>query len=141
MSTLAANEPRAYESEENPSLNDLPMVGTDIIFEGAAVGDNASGLSRPLVGGDVFQGFADRKCDNSAGAASAKAVHLRQKGDVVLSVTGVSSAADEHETVYATDDNTFTLSPTGGSSIGKVKRWISGTKCVVHFEGASLRSI
>jgi hypothetical protein len=141
MTTLATNEPRAFEAEEIQSLNDLPMVASDIIYEGAAVGDNGSGISRPLVAGDVFQGFADRKCDNSAGAASAKNVHVRQKGDIVLSVVGVSSAADEHEVVYATDDNTFTLTSSGGSSIGKVKRWISSTKCVVHFEGASLRSI
>lgn len=141
MTTLAANKARAYEAQEEPSINDLPVVATDIIYEGAAVGDNGSGISRPLVAGDVFQGFADRKCDNSAGAASAKNVRVRQRGAVVLAVTGVSSAADEHETVYATDDDTFTLTASGGSSIGKVKRWITSTSCVVYFEGASLRSI
>lgn len=140
MTTLAANKQRAYEAQEEPSINDLPAVNADIIYEGAAVGDS-SGYARPLVGGDAFQGFADRKCDNSAGAAGAKNVRLRQRGAVVLTVTGASAVTDEGSTVYATDDDTFTLTASGGSSIGKVKRWISGTSCVVYFEAASLRSI
>jgi hypothetical protein len=141
MTTLAVNTPRTYESQEPPSFNDIPMVASDIIYEGAAVGDNGSGIARPLVTTDPFLGFADRKCDNSAGAASDKAVRVRQRGCIVLDVTGVSSAAQEHDTVYATDDNTFTLTASGASAIGKVKRWISSTKCVVYFEALSVRSV
>ena len=140
MTTLAINKQRAYEAQEEPSINDLPAVATDIIYEGAACGDS-SGYIRPLVAADAFQGFADRKCDNSLGAAGGKNVRLRQRGAVVLTVTGASAVTDEGSTVYATDDDTFTLTASGGSSIGKVKRWISGTSCVVYFEAASLRSI
>jgi len=58
MTTLAVNLPRSYEQGDR---NDLPVVAADIIYEGAAVGDNASGLARPLVAADPFLGFAERR--------------------------------------------------------------------------------
>lgn len=140
MATLAANKPRTYEAQEEPSFNDLPAVASDIIYEGAAVGDS-SGNGRPLVGGDAFQGFADRQCDNSAGAAGAKNVRLRQRGVIIVPVTGVTAITDEGSTVYATDDDTFTLTASGASAIGKIIRRISGTTCAVYFEAAAKRSI
>ncbi len=140
MTTLAKNSPRIYDAQEEPSFNDLPAVASDIIYEGAAVGDS-SGNGRPLVAADTFQGFADRKCDNSAGAAGDKKIHVRQRGVITLSVTGVTGVSDEGSTVYATDDDTFTLTASGASAIGKVKRFVSGTTVEVYFESASLRSI
>ena len=53
-------------------------------------------------------------------------------------MTGIANVTDA---VYATDDDTFTLTATGGLQIGKVSRWISGTTCMVYFEAANLRSI
>lgn len=138
MTTLAENNPRSYESGD---INGLPVVATDIIYEGAAVGDNGSGYSRPLVAADPFQGFALRKADNSAGAAGAKRVETLQKGKIVLPVTGVTGVGDEGSTVYASDDNTFTLTSSGNSAIGKVARHISGTSVLVYFEAVSMRSI
>lgn len=140
MATLIANEPRAYATDP-VSRNDLPMIASDIIYEGAAVGDDGSGLARPLVAADPFLGFASRKADNSAGVASAEDVKVYDHGTVQLSVTGVSSADDVNETVYATDDNTFTLTASGASSIGKVLKWVSGTTCLVYFEAVYKRSI
>ena len=142
MTTLAADSHRTYElNRALDKTNDLPVIASDIIYEGAAVGDNGSGLARPLVAGDPFMGFALKQCDNSAGAASAKNVNLQESGGIVLDVTGVSSAADVGEAVYATDDNVFTLTASGASAIGKVMRWISSTKCVVKFESVAMRSI
>jgi hypothetical protein len=138
MATLATNSPRAYELGE---FNELPMIAADIIYEGAAVGDNGSGLARPLVAQDPFMGFAQRKADNSAGAASAVKVQVRTRGLIELTVVGAASAADVGETVYASDDDTFTLTSTSNTPIGKVHRWVSGTTCVVAFEAVSARSI
>jgi hypothetical protein len=140
MATLAADKVRPFELTGTPDLNDLPVVAADIIYEGAAVGDSA-GLARPLVALDAFMGFAERQCDNSAGAASAKNVRVRSRGFVSLSVTGAASADDHGATVYASDDDTFTLTSTSNSSIGKVHRWVSGTTCIVYFEAAALRSL
>jgi len=138
MATLAQDKPRAFGVGD---FNELPVIASDIIFEGAAVGDNASGLARPLVAADPFLGFAKERCDNSAGAASARNVKVFERGKIELDVTGVASAADVGEAVYASDDDTFTLTSAGNSAIGKVVRWVSGTRCVVYFEGVQVRSL
>jgi hypothetical protein len=139
MSTLAINKPRAFETGD---FNDLPVIAADIIYEGAAVGESSTtGTFRPLVAGDTFAGFAVRQCDNSAGAASAKKVKVQQVGRAHLPITGVTGITDEGSTVYASDDDTFTLSSTGNSAIGKIIRHVTSTTCVVAFEAATRRSI
>lgn len=140
MATLAADKSRKFGIDEGAHSNQA-VVASDIIYQGAAVGDNASGYARPLVGGDVFLGFAFAKADNSSGSAGDIDVELRTKGEVTLTVTGVSGVADQQETVYATDDDTFTLTASGASSIGKVLRWVTSTTAVVYFEAGAVRSI
>lgn len=140
MTTLAADSIRTYEAGANDIFNDLPAVATDILYEGSAAG-MSSGYARPLVAGDSFAGFVHRQCDNSAGAAGAKNVKVRQKGHIIAAVVGVTAVTDVGSTVYMSDDNVFTLSSTSNSSIGKIIRWISSTSCVVAFEAVSLRSI
>jgi hypothetical protein len=140
MATLSADKSRKFGISEGPHAN-LPVIANDCIYQGAAVGDNASGGFRPLVAADVFQGFAFAKADNTGGAASAIDVEVRTEGTVELSVTGVTGIGDQGETVYATDDDTFTLTASGASSIGKIERWITGTTCVVYFQAGFKRSI
>jgi len=134
MATLATDTPRKFEVNEDPVFNDLPVIASDIIYEGAAVGDNASGYARPLVAADPFWGFADVQADNSSGAAGDINVRVRQKGSVELTVVGVTGVGDVGTAVYASDDNTFTLTATANTLIGKVARWVSGTTCVVRYE-------
>lgn len=142
MATLAADKKRAFEVVPDKEFGEIPIIASDIVYEGAAVGESSSsGTGRPLVGGDTFLGFAARRCDNASGSASAKNIHVYQRGSVQLAVTGVSSTADVGATVYATDDDTFTLTASGASAIGKVLRWITSTSCIVRFEGAQVRSI
>ena len=138
MTTLAANTPRDFVLGET---QDLPVIASDIIYEGAAVGENGSGYFRPLVATDPFAGFAQSKADNSAGAAGAINVRVKTRGRVILAVTGVTAVTDEGSTVYAADDNDFTLTSTSNTAIGKVVRYISGTSVEVYFEAASFRSI
>lgn len=138
MTTLSINKPRDFVLGE---LQDLPVVASDIIYEGAAVGENGSGYFRPLVAADVFAGFAERQADNSAGAAGAINVRVKPRGRVILSVAGVTAVTDEGSTVYASDDDTFTLTSTSNSAIGKIVRYISGTTVEVYFEASSFRSL
>jgi len=141
MTTLAKNQPRAFEEGE---INDLPVIANDIIYEGAAVGESSTtGTFRPLAAGDNFAGFATRKADNTAvGAAAGDVnVNVKQKGKIQLSVVGVTGVTDEGSTVYASDDDTFTLSSTGNSAIGKIIRYVTGTTVIVAFEAVSRRSI
>ena len=145
MATLSVDKPRTFELGHDELLNDLPMVATDIIYEGAAVGElNDTGTYQPLNLGattlDKFAGFAGLQADNSAGAASAVNVKVRQRGRIRLSVTGVSATTDIDKMVYATDDDTFTLTYAATAvSIGKIVRWETGTFCIVDFEAFYLR--
>ena len=136
---LSANAPRTYEAQEEPSFNDLQQKGSTTIYEGAAVGDS-SRYDRGLVAGDQFQGFADRQSVNS-GADGTVNVRVRQRGVIQLAVTGVTAVTDEGSSVYASADGTFTLTASGNSAVGKIKRWVTSTTCLVYFEAASVRSI
>ncbi|MBJ3776391.1 capsid cement protein [Acuticoccus mangrovi] len=132
MATLAANEPRNFVAGDE---TEFPVIASDIIYEGAAVGENAAGYSRPLVAGDPFQGFAVAKVDNATGAAGDKRVTVRRKGLIRLTVAGASAiTANDGSKVYAADDNTFTLTAGSNSLIGVVARWDASTDCIVHFD-------
>jgi hypothetical protein len=135
MTTLAANQPRAYEGGQDViEQSQLPVIASDIIYEGAAVGVvDASGHGRPLVGGDRFAGFANAKADNATGAAAAINVDLRTKGKVELAVSG-AVITDRGQPVYATDDDTFVFNPVGGSFVGRVHRFVSAGVVVVEFD-------
>ena len=64
MTTLAANTPRNIVGGNR---NEIPVIASDIIWEGAAVGVvTGTGHARPLAAGDRFVGFAEAKADNSA---------------------------------------------------------------------------
>lgn len=130
MTTLAADAVRVYELGDN---NDLPVIAADIIYQGAAVGDNGSGYCRPLVAGDPFRGFATGTVDNSAGAAGAELVNLRSRGRIQLSISGLA-ITDVGKAVYASDDNTFTLTATSNSHIGRVVRFVSTGVGIVEFD-------
>jgi len=136
MTTLAANKPRAYELG---SRNHIPVVATDIIYEGAAVGVvDASGHARPLVAGDRFAGFAEAKADNSAGLAAAINVQVVRAGEISLPVTG-ALITDLGQPVYASDDDTFSFNPVGGSFVGFVKRFVSAGVAIVEFDALAFR--
>lgn len=129
MTTLAVDKPRAYELGD---VNEFPVIAADIIYEGAAVGDNASGFARPLAAGDPFRGFAIETVDNSAGAAGDKTVKVKKEGELVLPITSLA-ITDVGKPVYASDDDTFTLTASTNTHIGRVVRWIATGSGVVAF--------
>lgn len=131
MTTLAANKQRPYELGD---YNDIPVVASDIIYEGAAVGVvAASGHARPLTTADRFVGFSIAKADNSAGAAAAINVTVQMRGEIQLAVTG-ALITDLKQPVYAADDDSFQFSPVGGVFVGFVKRFVSSGVVVVEFD-------
>jgi len=129
MTTLAQDNARDFELGD---VNELPVIAADIIYEGAAVGDNGAGYMRPLVAGDQFRGFAESKADNSAGSAGDKNVRLKTKGKVKLTISGVA-ITDVGKPVYASDDNTFTLTRGSSSLVGKVYRYVTTNTAIVEF--------
>jgi hypothetical protein len=136
MTTLAVNKPRAFELGER---NELPVIASDIIYEGAAVGlVDGTGHAQPLAAGNRFAGFAEAKADNSSGSAADINVRTIKSGEVQLAVSG-AVITDVGQPVYATDDDTFVFSPVGGVFIGFVKRFVSAGIVVVEFDAGVLQ--
>ena len=136
MTTLAANAPRAFEGG---SRNEIPVIASDIVYEGGAVGVViASGHARPLAATDRFAGFAEAKADNAAGAAAAINVRVVESGKIQLSVSG-AVITDVGQPVYATDDNAFTFTPTAAVFVGFVHRFVSSGVVVVAFDALNYR--
>jgi hypothetical protein len=132
MATLAADAPRQYALGDQ---DDYPVIAADIIYQGAAVGENGSGYARPLEAGDPFLGFAIGPCDNTGGAAGDKSVSVRTRGVVRLTVAGATAVtANDRPLVYASDDATFTLTASTNTPIGRVRRWLASTDCLVEFD-------
>lgn len=138
MTTLGADKIREYGLGD---MADYPVIAADIIYQGAAVGENGSGYARPLVAGDPFLGFADRQVDNSTGAAGAKNVRVKTKGCIVLPISAIGITANDRPVVYASDDDTFTLTASTNTPIGTVYQWLSTGFAMVEFDAALAREI
>lgn len=133
MTTLAADQPRDYQLGDQEHY---PVIAADTIYEGAAVGENGSGYSRPLQAGDPFQGFAVETADNAAGSAGDINVQVKTRGRVVLPISALAITANDRPPVYASDDDTFTLTRGSNSFIGVVSHWVSTGFAVVEFDAA-----
>jgi len=131
MATLLVDSPLTMVTGD---FNSIGIIADDIAFEGAMVGDNASGYGRPLVAGDVFLGHALMKVDNTDGLAGAKEIRLRTgryRGIVTLTGVLITDVAKE---VYASDDSVLTLTAEGNTRVGVVIRYDSANKAVVEFQ-------
>ncbi len=129
MTTLAQDTQRSFELG---TINELPVIAGDIIYEGAAVGLDSNGYARPLVAGDTFVGFAETQADNSTGAAGDTHVRVRTQGSVELAISTLV-ITDIGGDIYASDDDTFTKTATANSFIGRVSRFVSAGVGIVTF--------
>lgn len=132
MTTLAADAIRTFEIGD---IEEYPMVATDTIYQHAAVGlVAASGHARPLTSVDRFVGFAELRVVN-AGAAATKNVRVVSRGKIELTISGVEIQDVAVKTpVYATDDDTFSISPVGGQFVGFVDRFVTTDTAIVKFD-------
>jgi len=129
MTTLAADAPVA---EVKGNLSAIPIIASDIVYEGAMVGDNGAGYGRPLVAEDNFIGHAIEKVDNSSGAAGDLNIEVRS-GRYRLEVALAGKITDVGQPVYASDDATYTFVAVDTSYVGVVTRYVSATKLEVEF--------
>lgn len=136
MTTLAKD---TYRVKVVGEVNEFPVIASDIIYEGAAVGIvPGTGHAQPLTATDRFAGFAEEKADNSAGAAAAINVRVASKGSVVLSVSG-AVITDVGQPVYATDDNAFGFTPVSAVFVGFVRRFVSSGVVEVDFDALNFK--
>jgi hypothetical protein len=113
--------------------SDVPIIASDIVYEGSMVGDNESGYGRPLVAGDIFRGHCYERCDNASGSAGAKYIRVL-RGTYRLVVTIASVAiTDVGKDVYASDDNTYVLAQGLNTRVGRVSRYVTTNTAEVEF--------
>jgi hypothetical protein len=130
---MALTSDRNVDFYASAELVEFPVKDNVRIYRGAFVGrDRATGYARPLVAGDEFLGVAYQRVDNTGSGHAPGAVRVRvvQGKDVVHALTGVA-LADVGKDVYASDDETLTLSPVGNSRVGRI----------VGVEGANLARV
>lgn len=119
MALSTNRELKFYTTQE---VVDLPVDDNVNIYKGAFVGRNrATGYARPLAAGDEFLGVALKQANNTASGhiAGGIDVRLHQGIDIVHALSGVA-LADVGKEVYASDDETLTLSPDGNSRVGRI---------------------
>lgn len=119
MALSSNRELQFYASRE---LVDIPVDDNVNIHKGALVGiDSSTGYARPLTAGDDFAGVAYAQADNtvSGHAAGGITVRLHQEIDIIHTLTGVSQT-DIGSQVYASDDETLTLTASGASRVGRI---------------------
>lgn len=126
---LTANAPVASELGE---YNELPVKSTAVLYEGA-MGGLSAGYVRALTAGDRFCGHVFSKV---TGGSTDGAVNVRlRSGRYKLQVTLASVAiTDLKKPVYASDDATLTLVPTGNSYVGRVYRYVANNTAIVEFD-------
>jgi hypothetical protein len=121
---LTKDTPRVWESGH---VNEFTLAPGALIYQGAAVGDNGTGLARPLVTGDKFLGFAESTVGTAEGN---KSVRVLASGLVQLYVSNLK-ATSLYALVYASNDNSFSLAQ--GSVVGTVYRVLSNGEAIVAF--------
>ena len=137
MTALSKDTNRVYEIGE---INEAPMVGGATIYQGSAVGANSSGYARSLQATDLFLGFSEDHFVNS-GSDGAKNARIRKKGSVLLEINGIA-LSDINKSVYATNDNTFTLSSDNDAVyIGQISRIDSSGVVLVEFSSSALAPV
>jgi len=125
MSALAADSNRQRKS---PGSVDWPVVASDIIYLGAMCMRDTSGNLLPAAdtASCVFAGIAQEHADNATGAAGA--VRCKVDAEELFLAAGTGFAAgDEGKAVYATDDNTVTLTA-NSVRVGIIRTVVSSTQ-------------
>lgn len=85
--------------------------------------------------GHVFKGVAVQGMVGDTSLTPVPAVAVDETGVVLerIAVTGASAITDVGSKVYATDDQTFTLTPTTYlRAVGRIVKWYSSTTCDVQ---------
>ena len=116
---LAANRLVNIVNEHLGYVIDLPMGASETIYKGGFVSlDAGDAYGAPLAAGEVFVGLALEKVVSSA-SNGADTCKVLVGGMFQQAITSVAQA-DIGKAVYASDDQTLTLTATSNSSVGRI---------------------
>lgn len=130
MTALTNDTNRVFEV--NNDSNAVALAAGTKVFQGSLIGKTATGYGRALEAGDTAMGFAKDNVDNTDGTDGEKIVEVKSMGKVSLFISGLT-IADIDKDVYASDDNTFTLTSTDNSKVGKIIRFEKSDYAIVYF--------
>jgi len=114
MALTANREVDRYVDQE---LRALPVKASTTIYKGGLIG-LSSGYARELVAGDDFAGIAYEEADNSSGSDGDVVVRVFTVGDFEHALASASRANNGSQ-VYASNDETLTLTSTDNSLVGR----------------------
>ena len=135
MTKLTKDIVRIYEVGD---INEFPVLGGEMIYQGSAIGlEVDSGYVRSLQAGDRFVGFAEGFIDATNSSDGENHIRVKRTGNVILELSG-ANLTDVGKSIYATDDNSFTLSNTSSVYIGQIIRHKSGDEVMVNFDAANI---
>lgn len=130
MTALTKNYPR---NGKDHKLASYPVEAGAVIYQGSLVMITAAGYLKPCEdeAGSVFAGVSRSTVDNTGGANGAYECLVETEDAFEVASSGLSQANLNQE-VFATDDNTVSLSAAGSEpSAGKIVQVISATLCMV----------
>jgi len=130
---LSAN--REVDHYVDQQLRTFKVKGSTTIYKGALVGLDSGGFARGLVAGDKCVGVAYEKIVNS-GTDGAVTVRVYTQGDFGLTLTGFAQA-NIGAPIYATDDDTLTLTASGASFVGYGLDALAANEALVRVEPLS----
>jgi len=112
---LSAN--REVDHYIDQELRSLQVLASAHVYKGSFVGVTTAGYARALVAGDEFVGLAYEEVDNTGGANGDVSVRVYTLGDFAHALSGVT-IANLGDAVYASADDTLTLTATANSYVG-----------------------
>ncbi len=113
--TLTAN--RDVDHYIDQELRSFQVAAGAHVYKGAFVGLTSGGYARPLNAADPFVGIAYEEMDNTGGADGDVSVRVYTLGDFGHPLSG-ATVADIGSAVYASADDTLTLTSAGNSYVG-----------------------
>ncbi len=138
MTALTTNKSRRITGGNQGSRG--PLLVNAVPFMGSLLSrDTATGFLKALAAGEIFAGISIRRVEAAdwkpSGAASGDimADYISGRGWLVVDLTVTQADAINRRKVYASDDNTFTFTPTDNTYIGEIVEIISTSSCIVEF--------
>jgi len=133
---MGASDNINIKKEVGENMQEFPVAASTTIYRGSMVTQNSGDDIAALTAGDEFKGHAMEKADNSSGSAGdINCKVLQGKYRLQVSLSGVAqSDATERSIVYASDNETYTLTQGSNSPVGRVVRYVSSGVAVVEFD-------
>lgn len=129
---LTANRKVSEFVGDNYRFEDYPVLAAKHIYQGGFVGLTPSGHAKPFEPGDVFVGVSYEERDNTNGASAALYVRtITQNFDFEHTLTSVA-ITDVGKAVYATADDTLSLTGHPDAFVGKIISRTAANTCRVR---------